>query len=58
MNDPGEIDQAERESLEKAAESFTWTYYEIATRKAKWIVRWFGESSGYYSETPTIKRIK
>lgn len=35
-------------------ESFTWTYYRMATERGLVVLRFFGSSNGYYSEAVTV----
>lgn len=39
-------------------ESFTWTFYRIATATGQVVIRWYGTSNGYYSEGVSFAKLQ
>lgn len=46
-----EIDSGDTPPLNEHEESYTWTFYKLATAKGWATLRWYGSSNGYYSES-------
>jgi hypothetical protein len=53
-----EVTNRTDEPSENSDESYTWTYYNLATQEGYVQFRWFGSSNGYYSESVSVYEYK
>lgn len=51
------VEEVQSDEPSTGDESYTWTFYKLATRKGYVDIRWYGSSNGYYSESVHFARV-
>lgn len=44
-------------AIDEVHDSHTWTFYRLGTIKGTVVLRWLGESNGYYAESVTFEEV-
>lgn len=50
--------ECDKEALDEWDDSYTWTWYKLATVKGYVSIRWYGTSNGYYSESVDFVKVE
>ncbi len=51
------VEERTHSAKDDEVDSYTWTFYLLATVKGSVTLRWYGTSNGYYSESVTLMEI-
>lgn len=57
INAPVLMAEESENSGEEEYGTYTWTFYRFQTTKGFVVIRWYGSSNGYYSESVYLERI-